>query len=255
LLSLENEPLESKEHYRTILKDIGPKVPSRSNYLEEFIDTLPPPTPFDRWYNQLESLLEKHSNSLLGEVGLDKTFRLRDQGSKRLSQAQTTLQHQISILEKQFNLAAKYNRAVSLHCVQSTGAIDQLFDERFERQQPFPPRICFHSFGGSVDTIKALIKKTSKKKERIPVDIYFSFSVLINDKIDRLPDLIRAVPEDRLLIETDHHSPNGLDLYMAMIIKLVSEVKEWTEAMTVEKTRENFIKFVGGDELENRSLI
>ncbi|RIA94441.1 TatD family [Glomus cerebriforme] len=243
LLSLENEP-ESKFHYQTILKDIGPKDPSRSNYLEEFIDTLPLPKPFNVWYSKLENLFETYPNSLLGEVGLDKTFRLRDQQSKKLSQVQTTMQHQTVIFEKQLDLAAKYKRAVSMHCVQSTGAITQLLDRRINKQEPLPPRICLHSFGGSVDTIKFLTKQ-KKKKEGISVDIYFSFSFVINDKYDRLPDLIRAVPEDRLLIETDYHSPFGLDDYMAMIIKLVSEAKEWTEAMTVEKTRKNFVKFIG----------
>ncbi|CAB5196654.1 Metallo-dependent hydrolase [Rhizophagus irregularis] len=243
LLSLENEP-ESKVHYRTILKDIGPKDPSRSNYLEEFIDSLPSPKPFDVWHNKLENLLETHPNSLLGEVGLDKTFRLRDQESKQLSKVQTTMQHQTAILEKQLDLAAKYKRAVSMHCVQSTGAITELLNRRINEREPLPPRICLHSFGGSVDTIKFLTKQT-KKKEGVSVDIYFSFSVVINGKYDRLPDLIKAVPEDRLLIETDYHSPFGLDHYMARIIKLVSEAKEWTEATTVEKTRKNFIKFVG----------
>jgi Tat protein secretion system quality control protein TatD with DNase activity len=142
------------------------------------------------------------------------------------------------------DLAAKYKRAVSMHCVQSTGAIIQLLDRRINEQEPLPPRICLHSFGGSVDTIKALTKQ-KKKKGGISVDIYFSFSIVINDKNNRLPDLIRAVPEDRLLIETDCHSPFGLDHYIATIIKLVSEVKEWTEAITVEKTRRNFIKFIG----------
>ncbi|CAI2185417.1 4322_t:CDS:2 [Funneliformis geosporum] len=241
LLSLEDEPSESKDHYRTILKDIGPKVPSRSNYLEEFINTLPSPTSFNTWYSKLENLLKTHPNSLLGEVGLDKTFRLRDQKLNRLSQAQTTLKHQTAIFEKQLDLAAKYKRAVSMHCVQSTGAITQLLNKKIKGQQPLPPRICLHSFGGSVDTIKALVKQTKGSS----LDIYFSFSIVINDKNSRLPDLIRAVPEDKLLIETDYHSPNGLDYYMTMIIKLVSEVKEWTETTTVDKTRENFIKFIG----------
>ena len=39
--------------------------------MEEFIDALPPPKPFNTWYNKLENLLETHPNSILGEVGLD----------------------------------------------------------------------------------------------------------------------------------------------------------------------------------------
>jgi Tat protein secretion system quality control protein TatD with DNase activity len=190
-----------------------------------------------------------HPNSILGEIGLDKIFRLRDQRTEKLSKVQTTMQHQIEILEKELYLAAKYKRAVSVHCVQSTGAITQLLDRKIKKREPLPSRICLHSFGGSVDTIKALTKLTKQKKkeekEGISVDIYFSFSIVVNEKYDRLPDLIRAVPEDRLLIETDCHSPFGLDHYMTMIIKLISEIKEWTEATTVEKTRENFLKFIG----------
>src|SRR5688572_523572 len=118
-----------------------------------------------------------HPNSILGEVGLDKTFRLRDQKSNQLSKVQTTVQHQIAIFEKELYLAAKYKRAVSVHCVQSTGAITQLLDRKINKNEPLPPRICLHSFGGSVDTIKALTKK--KKKQRVSVDVYFSFSILV----------------------------------------------------------------------------
>ena len=168
-------------------------------------------------------------------------FRIRDQESKQLSKVQTKKRHQLAILEKQLDLAAKYKRAVSMHCVQSTGPIIQLLSRRIDEHEPLPPRICLHSFGGSVDTIKGL----TKRKKKSSVDIYFSFSIVINGRYNRLSDLIRAVPEDRLLIETDYHSPFELDNYMAMIIKLVSEVRGWTEELTVKKTHENFMKFIG----------
>ncbi|CAG8776590.1 10845_t:CDS:1, partial [Acaulospora morrowiae] len=97
----------------------------------------------------------------------------------------------------------------------------------------------------SVDTIKALTEAQPKKKKKLPVHVYFSFSIVINERYNRLPDLIKAVPEDRLLIESDFNSPVGLDDLMERIVRLVSNVKGWTPEFTAEKCRENFSRFIG----------
>ncbi|CAG8774075.1 34312_t:CDS:2 [Gigaspora margarita] len=244
LLSLEDDPPENEIHYRSVLNDIGPKNSKDCN-IEPLLTFLPPPKPFNVWFDKLENLVKINTTALIGEVGLDRSARLTDPKTKSLSKVQTKIQHQIAILEKQLDLAAKYNRAVSLHCVQATGQIIDLLDRKVLSKQPLPPRICMHSFGGSVDTIKRLTETQPKKKKKLTTDVYFSFSIVINERYSRLHDLIRAVPENKLLIESDFHSPDGLDHLMEKIVLLVSEAKGWTRATTIEKTFQNFLKFIG----------
>ncbi|RHZ47530.1 hypothetical protein Glove_578g33 [Diversispora epigaea] len=221
------------------------------NDLSTFITFLSPPIPFNTWYSKLESLLKLHPQALIGEIGIDKISKLKHPKTKVMTKIQTSMEHQMKLMELQLDLAAKYNRAVSLHCVQSTGQIVQLLDRKVlnnyknkNNQNFLPPRICLHSFGGSVDTIKALTSNQPKKKKKLPTQIYFSFSIVINERYNRLPELIKAVPEDRLLIESDFHSPDGMDELMERIIKLISEIKNWSPTFTVEKTRENFLRFI-----------
>ncbi|CAG8714782.1 10396_t:CDS:2 [Acaulospora morrowiae] len=226
LLSLGEFTSDPHAHYCSILNGSVSKKNTSSttedNNLDTLISSLPPPIPYSSWHGKLESLIESHPGALVGEIGLDKSAKLTLPSSP-----------------------AKHKRAVSLHCVQSTGQIMQLLDRKVLDKQPLPPRICMHSYGGSVDTIKALTETQPKKKKKLPVQVYFSFSIVINERYSRLPDLIKAVPEDRLLIESDFHSPVGLDDLMERIVKLVSNVKGWTPEFTVEKCKENFSRFIG----------
>ncbi|KAF9126461.1 hypothetical protein BGW39_006606 [Mortierella sp. 14UC] len=106
-----------------------------------------------------------------------------------------------------------------------------------------PPRLCMHSYGGSVDMLKAFTKLDH------PPEIYFSFSILINGRLQerKLKELILAVPEDRLLIESDHHSHNHVDQLLVEMALKVAEIRKWTVEETVERTARNWQRFVYGD--------
>ncbi|KAG0199314.1 hypothetical protein BGX28_007385 [Mortierella sp. GBA30] len=105
-----------------------------------------------------------------------------------------------------------------------------------------PPRLCMHSYGGSVDMLKAFAKL-----DHAP-EIFFSFSILINGRLQerKLRELILAVPEDRLLIETDHHSHLQVDQLLIEMVQKIAEVRHWTLKETVEKTARNWKRFVYG---------
>ncbi|KAF9181381.1 hypothetical protein BGZ50_005533 [Haplosporangium sp. Z 11] len=105
-----------------------------------------------------------------------------------------------------------------------------------------PPRLCMHSYGGSVDMLKAFTKMDH------PPEIFFSFSILINGRLQerKLKELITAVPEDRLLIESDHHSHAQVDLLLVEMVHKVAEIRQWTLEETVEKTTRNWHRFVYG---------
>ncbi|KAF9990037.1 hypothetical protein BGZ75_003806 [Mortierella antarctica] len=105
-----------------------------------------------------------------------------------------------------------------------------------------PPRLCMHSYGGSVDMLKAFTKM-----DHAP-EIFFSFSILINGRLQerKLRELILAVPEDRLLIESDHHSHSQVDQLLVEMVVKVAEIRKWTLKETVEKTTRNWNRFVYG---------
>ncbi|KAF9966091.1 hypothetical protein BGZ70_003322 [Mortierella alpina] len=105
-----------------------------------------------------------------------------------------------------------------------------------------PPRLCMHSYGGSVDMLKAFTKM-----DHAP-EIFFSFSILINGRLQerKLRELILAVPEDRLLIESDHHSHSQVDQLLVEMVHKVAEIREWTLKETVEKAARNWNRFVYG---------
>ncbi|KAF9959876.1 hypothetical protein BGZ65_013009 [Modicella reniformis] len=105
-----------------------------------------------------------------------------------------------------------------------------------------PPRLCMHSYGGSRDMLKAFTKLDH------PPEIFFSFSIVINGRLQeqKLKELIMAVPEDRLLIESDHHSHSQVDSLLVEMVQRVAQIRGWTVEETVEKTAQNWHRFVYG---------
>ncbi|KAF9386792.1 hypothetical protein CPB97_003329 [Podila verticillata] len=109
-------------------------------------------------------------------------------------------------------------------------------------EKVLPPRLCMHSYGGSVDMMRAFTKMDH------PPEIFFSFSIVINGRLQerKLQELISAVPEDRLLIESDHHSHALVDSLLMDMVKKVSEIRGWSIEETVQKTTRNWHRFVYG---------
>lgn len=245
----EKSKLSAKDYYASILQSSDPQQ------LEEMIQALPEPFSYETWFNHLRQRLTNHPEALVGEVGVDRSARLLPGGAidwhgKKPTQVHTSIEHQLAILDIQCRLARELNRGVSLHCVQGQGHLfDYLkrqstqFSGRKLRQLKEKPnilRVCLHSFGGSPATVTQFIELKG-------FEIYVSFSVAINAQHlppHKMQALIRSVPEDRLLIESDLNTPKGIDVCMVDIVKIVSEARNWTIAQTVEKTRQNWKRFV-----------
>ncbi len=68
-----------------------------------------------------------------------------------------------------------------------------------------PPSIIMHSYGGTAGMIDSLLALKGLGNR-----FYFSFSYVINMRAPKTVDVIRAVPDDRLLIETDQDTPTGM---------------------------------------------
>ncbi|RYP55046.1 hypothetical protein DL768_000362 [Monosporascus sp. mg162] len=122
-------------------------APSPSSKDPSFSARLPDPRPLSAFLSETRSRLEKHPLALIGEVGIDRAFRLPNSWTtddearrseeltpggregRQLSPHRVQLSHQIAILQAQLKLAGEMGRAVSVHGVQAHGALYEAIAE------------------------------------------------------------------------------------------------------------------------------
>ncbi|CBF74811.1 hypothetical protein AN4048.2 [Aspergillus nidulans FGSC A4] len=292
-----------KSHYSRILK------PSPD---EAFTSSLPTPIPLSQLLSETRSRLQAFPAALVGEIGLDRAFRLpqpwtqeehdaRDgamtpgsREGRRLSPYQVRPEHQKAVLEAQLRLAGALQRPVSVHSVQAHGAVIEVFKglwkgherkvaSRRERKRrhshaeahagsddedargaqtshsagtrerealPFPPRICMHSYSGPAETLKQFLHPSN------PSDVYFSFSSVINfsHHSDKSVAVIKALPDDRVLIESDLHiAGQQMDDRLEEVTRQICEIRGWDLRQGVQQLADNWRRFVYGDALPDSS--
>jgi len=96
-------------------------------------------------------------------------------------------------------------------------------------------KVDLHSYGGSAQSAEAIFNKHP--------NVYFSFSTIVNSRSPKLNTLIATIPEDRLLVESDFNQADQLDQRVWDMVKLVAEVKGWSEERTVEVMESNWRRF------------
>ena len=138
------------------------------------------------WAAALRARLEAHPEALVGECGLDKAKG-------------PPMDVQVAILETQLRMAAELRRPVSLHCVRAFGPMLQLLS-RLAKDASMAglPALALHSFTGKPSMAESL-----RKIPRLGKRIFFGFAPVINGRLARIEPLLRAVPLDRLLLESD----------------------------------------------------
>jgi TatD DNase family protein len=124
----------------------------------------------------LEKLLRDFPNLGIGETGLD----FQEKFTNRAEQEASFAAH--------MDLARELNRPVAVHCVHAWGRLIEIL-----REHP-APKIILHAFSGATDLIPELVD----------INCWFSFcGSVANPQAKRARASVVAVPEDRLLIETD----------------------------------------------------
>lgn len=131
------------------------------------------------WLGRLERILDD-GPSVIGEIGIDHHVRDRDD------------RDQEAVFLAQLELARRRDLPVTIHCVQAWGRLDALL--RAHRDCIPTPGFLLHAYGGSAEMVAGFAD----------LGAWFSLSGRVGDKrAERLGKALRAIPPDRLLIETD----------------------------------------------------
>ncbi|KAI0904673.1 hypothetical protein F4823DRAFT_184005 [Ustulina deusta] len=296
-------------HYDQVL---APKPSSKD---VSFSNGLCDPRPLSEFLEETRRRLEKFPLALVGEIGIDKAFRLptawtsagevdREEGltpggreGRRLSPYRVQITHQVAILRAQLELAGRMGRSVSVHGVQAHGVLydtiagcwkgqekevlsrrqkhqiatgaedfsddtdeDSELDDTLHRKgkppkpvedgnkgigpRKFPPRICLHSYSGHVEQLQMYIHPS------VPAKVYFSFSAAINWGTgggEKTEEAIRAIPDDRLLVESDLHiAGEQMDSSLEEVCRKICQIKGWGLGEGVEILGCNWRQFVLG---------
>ncbi|KAL8918309.1 MAG: hypothetical protein Q9172_005468 [Xanthocarpia lactea] len=285
------------QHYKSVL------TPSPDDDDDDFISSLPEPRPLSELLAQIRSNLKDYPYALVGEIGMDRSFRLpthwvhndeanRDESltpggreGRQLSPYRVQIDHQRKILKVQLNLAGEMQRAVSVHGVAAHGIVYETLKETWKGHErkilskreskrrssgtgadgnggstksdtdtekhksmepkPYPPRICLHSYSGPPDTVKQYLVPS------IPADIFFSFSCLVNlsERTGKSVAVIKAVPDNKILVESDLHcAGDRMDQLLEDVVRSVCEIKGWSLTAGVRQLAENWKRFVFGEQ-------
>ena len=189
----------------------------------------------DGWCDRLRALLvEEGPSAMCGEIGLDKACRARETGRNEWGA-------QKEVFRAQLLLAHELNRPVSVHCVRAVGTLFDTLDE-LGKAGTLPPAVAMHSFGaGGTDWVKRFLT--------LPTRVYFGFSECINHSNSRteekLEGNVRAVPDDRLLLESDLDDPTTMDEACERFCGVLAAIKGWSLEDAAARTTENARQFLG----------
>ena len=179
------------------------------------------------WIDELSARLDQDPRSAIGEIGLDRQWRPPETGVVHGSE-------QLVVFKAQLSLAAERGLPVSVHCVRAQGDLQRILSEA----PSLPPVIYLHAFGGARGTVEQLIRA-----KRYGERLYFGFASCINLRSNKCHEAIKAVPDDRLVLESDRSSAAPLERIqreLNQMLSLYAELKGWSGLEeAAERTAQN----------------
>ena len=168
--------------------------------------------------------LKSIPTSIVGEIGIDRIAK--DRKGEPLD-----IEHQWETFRTQFNIAIELDKPISMHLVHDHGRFFQ-----FVSNQTKMTNISLHSYSGSAESIRQLVKKSER--------IYFGYSIAINARSSKLDECILATPDSRILIESDLSSWENVESDLDEICSRVALVKGWTREDCETILQENTERFI-----------
>ncbi|POY72672.1 hypothetical protein BMF94_4501 [Rhodotorula taiwanensis] len=237
--------LPTKEaHYRSLFPSpSNPDTPHPS--LDLLLPTFPDPVSIDTFIYELSSRLEQYPAAQVGEIGLDKAFRIpnpphiaADKSNPKHSDLATPISHQIRMVEAQVDVAIRYGRNISLHSVRTPQETVEML-QRFKDDKGdgwAKLHVCLHSFGGSAES--------SKQIQRAHPNAFFSFATIISGRSPAFNKLLRAIEPHRLLMESDFSDTSEIDHQIWEVFEEIQTALDWTAEKTIETLQTNFRRFM-----------
>ncbi|KAG8933438.1 hypothetical protein FRC02_011816 [Tulasnella sp. 418] len=258
-ITILDPPPGKREHYLSVLFS-GKDPSAEAEAFEETLVNLPEPRTLSSLIAEIRANLVEFPNALLGEVGLDRTFRIPfvpypapAEQRKRLTPFKVKPDHQLAILEAQLDLAVELRRPVSLHSVGSSQlTLDLLKNTKKKYKEAFGEiSIDLHSCGFSAETWKSV--------EKAYPNVFLSLSVAINGRSPGHEELIQKASPDRILAESDYHDIQlSTDATWEMIL-MIARIRGWKVESewnnhdkdeeswgVVRRLERNWERFIGG---------
>ncbi|CCE64554.1 hypothetical protein TPHA_0I00480 [Tetrapisispora phaffii CBS 4417] len=182
------------EHYREVLqwKD--------EQEFQKLVEALPPPLKLQQY---IDDNFNANEFDVIGEIGLDKLFRLPDNGfytsvdTGRLTRTQVKISHQVNVFHAMLQLSKQYQLPISVHDVKCHQVLFESVYDILGDQDAI--NICLHSYTGSVEMLGHFwFKKFNQNR------VFLSFSGFINfsNSATAMP-LLQSIPKESILTETD----------------------------------------------------
>jgi TatD DNase family protein len=145
-----------------------------------------------QWQASLRAQLLADPRAAVGEIGLDRWILdgIRPDDPRIAGLRVAPLEEQTEVFAAQLALAAELNRAASIHCVQAWGALLEVLNQAARPARGF----LLHGYAGPAEMIKTFTD----------LGACYSFNIeLLQPRYESRLASFKAIPADRLLVETD----------------------------------------------------
>ncbi len=172
------------------------------------------------WESPLAALLEQNPGVGIGEIGLD-TYR------RQLKTPEADAR-QTRFFQRQLEMAVELNRPVSIHCVHAWSRLLPILS-RTVGQHPLP--LLFHGFSGSPEILRDVLRSFPRA--------FISLASFIRSRnTDRFHSLVRLIPSERLLLESDAETLDGLSTLPSFYTE-ISQIRNQSFELLQHQTAEN----------------
>ena len=166
------------------------------------------------WPDTIRQYLQKFPDAWVGECGLDRLKAPTEDG-------------QAEAFSAQIELAQELSRPLNIHVLKA--------DNWLRRFWPvMPPRFMLHSFGGSIEFLREALTRGA----------VISLSAAVLKRKNGI-EIIRAVPSDRLLLESDAPYLSDYNDIPALAAE-IAKIKNTAQAEIIKTVYHNFEEFCHG---------